>query len=132
MEQITELIITKKQTLAKFIMVGLITTSIDFAISLFLYQFIHLGPSIASTISFTIAAFFNFSLNNSFTFNTNDRSYFQKMIVFYEIACGGLLINYTLISLLTQHSIDFLVSKIIVTSVVVIYNYFFQSKVTFK
>jgi putative flippase GtrA len=132
MEQLTELIITKKQTLAKFVMVGLITTSIDFVISLFLYQFIHLSPSIASTISFSIAAFFNFSLNNSFTFNTNDRSYFQKMIVFYEIACGGLLLNYTLISLLTQHNINFFIAKIMVTSVVVIYNYIFQSKVTFK
>jgi putative flippase GtrA len=136
----TRHIIKSKQTLARFIVVGLINTALDFGILLVLTHF-GLDKLVANVISSTIAFVFSFFANKKYTFQTTDTNVAREMLLFVIVTLTGLWVLQTFVIWLTtplavtilhNTSVALVASKLIATVVSMTWNYVLYSKLVFK
>lgn len=139
-KNITRRIIKSKQTLTRFIVVGLINTALDFGILLVLTHF-GLDKLVANVISSTIAFVFSFFANKKYTFQTTDTNVAREMLLFVIVTLTGLWVLQTFVIWLTtplavtilhNTSVALVASKLIATVVSMTWNYVLYSKLVFK
>ncbi len=117
----------------KFIMVGVINTILDISIFVTLIYFFGTQNVILFNIfSYSVGIICSFFLNGKFTFN--DKNLFiTKFIKLYLSSSFGMLINTLIIFItITLFGMNVILSKIIATIIVVMYNYFICKNYIFE
>ena len=119
------------QKFFRFACVGGIATAVQYCILTALVIFSHLDPVWASGIGFTASSLINYLLNYRFTFNST-KSHTKTAPIFIFLSLSGLSINTATMWALTQlENIHFLLAQIVSTGVVLIFNFWGNSKWTF-
>ena len=113
-----------------FGIVGIIATVIDF---LFLYLFrdiCHLPLLFSNTLSFCISVIYNYWASMTFVFDVNkDKSKKRNFVLFIIFSVIGLILNDIIVWFVSEKlSIYYLISKVIATIIVMIFNFITRKK----
>jgi len=119
--------------LFKYAIVGVSGTAIDFIVLYLLVEYVHLNLFVSATISFILAASNNFILNKLWTFASRSKNYKKLYIKYLIVAVVGLLITVSLMYILTNLlGLWYMLSKVLATLVVLIWNFLGNKFWTFK
>lgn len=114
----------------RFGIVGFIATIIDFVCLYIFKEFLNFNVILANTLSFTISVIYNYIASIKYVFDV-DKNKNRKIqfIVFIVFSVLGLILNNLILYLLTDKlNIYYLISKIIATLFVMIFNYVTRKK----
>ena len=125
---------------AKFAMVGLLNTAIDFCIFYVLINYTYLNHengivylALAHIISFCVAVINSYILNKYWTFKSDDKDVTVQFSKFMGVSIVGLILSTAILTLLVTYA-DFneLVAKVAAIIIVLFWNYFANKFWTFK
>lgn len=111
--------------LAKFGVVGIVATIIDFGIMNLLHYGAHLDILFANTAGFVVSLIFNYVASMKFVFENKDgMSRRREFIIFVVLSVIGLILNDGIVLTLNKGlSVEANVAKIAATALVMIYNF---------
>ena len=109
----------------KFIIVGGIATLIDWIIYYMLNSIFNINPLISNIFSFSISLIYNYIASVKWVFNVSKKKNKKRIFMeFIILSVVGLLISEFLIWLLVDKlSINSMISKIISTAIVMVFNF---------
>ena len=111
--------------IAKFGIVGIFATVIDFAILIVLTELFGVDTVVSATISFSISVVFNYLASMRYVFKHRDGlSRQREFAVFLVLSMVGLIINDVMMWMGTEFtSVDYRIVKVVATFVVMIWNF---------
>ena len=113
------------QQLAKFVIVGVINTAIDWILYFILDEFFHINPLIANIFSFTASTTYSYFASMSWVFHPTRektrRRLFVEFVILNLIALG--LTEILLFVMIDQFAWDSMLAKIISTFITMIFNF---------
>ena len=114
----------------KFSIVGGIATIIDFAFLYIFKEFLNINIIIANTLSFIISVTYNYIASITWVFDVNkNKNKNIQFILFILFSVVGLIINNIILYILTDKlNIYYLISKVIATIIVMIFNFVTRKK----
>ena len=114
----------------KFGIVGVVATIIDFVFLYVFKDFCHFNTLISNTLSFCISVIYNYWASIKWVFDINKEKNPQKnFIVFILFSIIGLILNDLIMWIATDNlNIYYMISKIIATSIVMIFNFITRKK----
>ena len=109
----------------KFIIVGGIATLIDWIIYYILNSVFNINPLISNIFSFSLSLIYNYIASVKWVFNVSKKKNKKRIFMeFIILSVVGLLISEFLIWLLVDKlSINSMISKIISTAIVMVFNF---------
>jgi putative flippase GtrA len=109
----------------KFIIVGGTATIIDWAVYYVLYNFLRVNPLIANILSFTVSVIYNYIASVKWVFDVNkEKSKIKMVIEFLVFSVIGLLLSELLLWIFIDIlSINAMISKIVSTAIVMVFNF---------
>jgi dolichyl-phosphate beta-glucosyltransferase len=120
----------------RYIVVGSITTSVDFLLFFISYKYLLFSVNVSVFIAFIGALVFSFIANKLWTFKDNNlekKWSLQQFLKFFFVATTGLLLSIFLMKILTDIlNIDELISKMLTSGMLFIWNFIMNSFWTFK
>lgn len=113
------------EQILKFGLVGILCFVIDYGLMIFLTEVLSINYLVSSGISFTVSVIVNYILSLKYVFKTKeDNNKFVEFLIFIILSVIGLGINQILMWLCVDKlNIFYMISKIGVTGVVMIYNF---------
>ena len=116
--------------IVKFSIVGGIATIIDFTCLYIFKEFLNLNIILANTLSFIISVTYNYIASITWVFDVNkNRNKNVQFILFIVFSIVGLIINNIILYILTDKlNIYYLISKVIATIIVMIFNFVTRKK----
>ena len=114
----------------KFSIVGGIATIIDFAFLYIFKEFLNIDVIIANTLSFIISVTYNYIASITWVFDTNkNKNKKVQFVLFVIFSIVGLIINNIILYILTDKlNIYYLISKVVATLIVMIFNFITRKK----
>ncbi|EJW91615.1 GtrA family protein, partial [gut metagenome] len=111
--------------LAKFGVVGVAATVIDFGVMNLLHYALHLDILIANTAGFTISLVFNYAASMKFVFEHRDgMSRRREFAIFVVLSIVGLLLNDGIVLALNKGlQLEANIAKVAATALVMVYNF---------
>lgn len=124
---------------ARFALVGVLNTAVDFSILFILVHFAHTPTIIANIISTSIALSVSFLLNKRSVFGNTEAHTPKQIILFVVVTLSGLwilqsIVIYSVTAWLQQvlpQNVVLLVAKLIATLFSLTWNYLWYSRVVF-
>lgn len=117
----------------KYCIGGGLAFFIDIAGLYFFTEFFGLWYILSATLSFVLAAIFNYLFQRFITFKSQDKNYVKQFVLFVVIALVGLLINNSILYILVEFfGLWYMFAKVIAAGVVLIWNFWANKKFTFK
>lgn len=117
----------------KFGLVGFSGVFVDFGITWFTKEKLHIQKYIANAIGFSSAASSNYFLNRVWTFESTNPRVMAEYTEFFVISLIGLGINTLVLWLLvSRFRINFYVAKIFAIAVVTVWNFLANALITFN
>lgn len=109
----------------KFVIVGGTATIIDWIIYYLLYNFLHIPPLIANILSFSVSVIYNYIASVKWVFDVNQEKSKKRMFIEFMIfSILGLLLSELLLWILIDLlSINAMISKIVATAIVMVFNF---------
>lgn len=115
-----------------FVFVGVICYLIGILLLMFFVELVQLEVNLANLISSTITIFICYLLNVKFVFKSGRHSRSKEILAFYVFSFLGLLLNITLMFLMTKYlPIWYVISKTVVTAVVAVFNFTTRKRFVF-
>ena len=114
---------TKYKRIIKFSIIGLSGTVIDFSVLTLLVELAGFNILIANAISFIFGATNNFVWNKFWTFRNKERKFRKQFFKYLTVAFIGLIINTALMHLFITLGLHYLIAKVVIAAIVVIWNY---------
>lgn len=113
-----------------FGIVGFIATIIDFVFLYIFKEYFNLPIILSNTLSFIISVIYNYWASLTFVFDVNkEKDKRKNFIIFIIFSVIGLIINDIIIWIITEFTnIHYLISKIIATIIVMIFNFITRKK----
>ena len=113
------------EQIMKFGIVGVLCFAIDYVLMIFLTEVFGISYLISSGISFSVSVIVNYKLSLKFVFKTDEnRNKIIEFIIFVVLSVIGLGINQVLMWICVDKlHIFYMISKIGVTAVVMVYNF---------
>ena len=113
-----------------FGIVGFTATIIDFVFLYIFKEYFDLSVILANTISFILSVIYNYWASLTFVFDVNkEKDKRKNFIIFIIFSVIGLIINDIIIWIITEFTnIHYLISKIIATIIVMIFNFITRKK----
>lgn len=133
--QLSQLYPLKLRRFMKYCIVGLSGVFINMFFLWFFTEILRLPYLIASPIAIELAIINNFSLNNCWTFkgNTNKSPVLIKLAKFNTISMGGLLVNMTILFMLTEFlQLYYLLSNLTAILAATLWNYLLNVSYTWQ
>ncbi len=125
-------VINNWQQLWRYGLVGLSSAIIDFGILYLLTEALGFHYLWSATISFIVAASYNYYLNKTWTFKAGGKLS-KQVSIFLLIAGSGVLLNNLILYLLVEQAHWwYIYAKIIATGIVTIGNFIGNKYLTFK
>ena len=132
---IKELLIKYKEIIS-YLFFGVLTTAVDFVSYYTLTRFLHLEEGFSNVLAQFIAILFAYITNKLFVFEdkTND---FKSLIIqfgkFFSLRLVTLVLNSVMfIVMIDKLRVNDIVTKVIVSVIVIILNYVFSKLIVFK
>lgn len=117
----------------RYIIIGGLTTLINFIIYDALIYGLHLHWSVANTFAWAGAVIFAFITNKKIVFKNESSSLWKEIISFTSLRFATLVCENILLFIFIQSmSVNEMISKLIVSVVTIILNYVFCKKIIFK
>ena len=113
------------QQLAKFVIVGVINTAIDWILYFVLDEFFHVNPLIANIFSFTASTTYSYFASMSWVFlPTREKSRCRLFVEFVILNCISLVLTEILLfAMIDRLGFDSMLAKIISTFITMIFNF---------
>ena len=109
--------------LLKFSIVGVIATFIDF-LSLFLFkEYCGFSVLLASFLAYVVSSVINYLLSTRWVFKSNVLSEHNKIIIFIIISLIGVILNELIMYFGELVSIYYMMTKVISTIVLLVFNF---------
>lgn len=109
--------------LIKFGFVGIISTVVDFAVLIILKEIFNINVILAAGISFSVSVCVNYILSMKYVFKGKDIEKWKEFIIFVVLSIIGLGVNELVMWLGESINIYYILTKILATAVVMIYNF---------
>lgn len=122
----------------KYMGVGIIGTLVDMGLLYFLVSFLDVYYLYGNVLSYSTGAVINFYLNKRYTFNNKYKKVHFQLLSFAVVTAGGWMISEVLLYILVDNlfknssNATVMLSKVIATLIVVVYNYIVNKRTTFK
>lgn len=108
----------------KFGLVGGTAFVIDYVLLYFCTEFLHIHYLISSIISFTVSVIFNYILSVKWVFNVKKKQDVKDFVIFIILSVIGLEINSLIMYVMVEKfGVYYMLSKIVSTAVVMVYNF---------
>lgn len=129
------------QRFARFTVVGVAGTLVDFTTLILLKEVIGLPLLLANTLSYSAGLVNNFTLNRLWTYpDARTKAFWMQFGQFFIVSTIGLLINNGIVALLStplgqalaQRQIGYIAAKLVATVIVVFWNFFINRHWTFN
>lgn len=113
------------QQIAKFGVVGVIATVIDFGVMNLLHYGLRFDILISNTSGFIISVVFNYLASMKYVFrHRDDMSRRREFIIFFVLSVIGLFLNDAIVVALNQGlSFEANIAKVFATAIVMVYNF---------
>ncbi|NBC04814.1 MAG: GtrA family protein [Bacteroidetes bacterium] len=118
------------QTFIKYGIVGFSGFCIDFSVTIFLKEKLHIHRYISNSCGFTVAASTNWFLNRIWTFASDNPRLLLEYGSFFAISLIGLGINNGFLYLFEKR-MNFYPAKVFAIGVTVVWNFFANYYITF-
>ena len=116
----------------KFSLVGFSGVFVDFGTTFVCKEILKIQKYVANTCGFVLAATTNYFMNRVWTFHSTNPNIMLEFSRFFFIALIGLGMNLLIIWTMTgKFKVNFYVSKLIATLVVVLWNFLINAYYTF-
>ena len=114
----------------KFIIIGGIATLIDFIFLYIFKEFLNMDVIIANTLSFIISVTYNYIASIVWVFDINkEKNKKIQFILFILFSIFGLVLNNIILYILTDiFNMYYLISKVVATFIVMIFNFITRKK----
>lgn len=110
--------------IVKFSIVGIIATLIDYGLLYICTDYLKIYYLISSIISFIVSVIINYILSIKWVFDVKKKQTFKEFVIFIFLSIIGLLINQFILYFCTDIvNIYYMLSKLISTLIVMIYNF---------
>ena len=111
--------------LAKFVIVGVITTLIDWGIYYILCYVVDINPLIAQLFSFTFSTIASFYMNTLWVFNTTKGKTKRRLIIEFFLFSGCALgISTVLLYIfIYKCNMNDMLAKVVTTAITMVFNY---------
>ena len=129
MKKIKELVKNKLLVqIIKFVIVGGIATIIDWVIYYILYNYFNMEPLLANIISYAISTVYNYLASVKYVFDVKERNK-KTFIIFITFSLIGLgLSELLLYMMINKLMLNKMISKILSTIIVMIFNFTTRKK----
>ena len=108
----------------KFGLVGGTAFVIDYVLLYFCTEFLHIHYLISSIISFTVSVIFNYILSIKWIFDVKKKQDVKDFVIFIILSVIGLGINSLIMYVMVEKfGVYYMLSKIVSTAVVLVYNF---------
>ena len=109
----------------KFVIVGGISTVIDYIIFFILHDILKWNTIISNVLGFTVSVIYNYIASIKWVFDVNkDNDQKKQFIIFITLSIIGLIINtgivYVCVDIIKLYS---LIGKVIATAIVMVFNF---------
>ncbi|MBC7984885.1 MAG: GtrA family protein [Candidatus Obscuribacterales bacterium] len=119
------------QRFVMFVGVGAVGTAAHFAVLLAFVEIFSLNPTLSSACGFVVGAVVNYLLNYRFTFDSN-RRHIETAPRFATVAAIGGVLNVVIVHFGTETlSMNYIVSQVVSTGMVLVFNFVANSLWTF-
>ena len=116
-----------------FLFVGIVSSLVDIGLLFCLCEYGELGYNTAVVLAYCTGILVSYSLNRILTFHDSSRNYLAQFSTFAGISISCLFLNITIIWLLVELAgFNYLVAKIVATACAFFWNYYGQSRITFR
>jgi len=116
----------------KFSLVGFSGVVVDFGITFVAKEFFRIQKYIANAIGFATAATTNYMLNRVWTFNSQNPDIASEFSRFFLIALIGLGLNMLIVWAMNGRlKVNFYLSKLVATFMVMVWNFLINAYFTF-
>jgi len=117
----------------KYCIGGGMSLLIDVGLLYVFTDFLHIHYLISATLSFIIAASYNYTFQKVLTFKNKDQNCLKQFMSFVAIALIGLGLNIILLKIQVEwFGIWYILAKIIAAAIVLIWNFLANKFFTFK
>lgn len=107
-----------------FLVVGTLSFIIDYSVLFTLTEFIGIFYLLAAAIAFLISVIFNFYFSMRFVFDAKDMNQKEQFLIFITTSILGLALNEGgLLVFVENVGIDYKISKLIMTVIVMVFNF---------
>lgn len=124
-----------QEIFVKFLKFGVVGTSgaaVDFGTTWLLKEKLHVNRYFANSTGFALAVISNYTLNRLWTFESHTPSVAMEFSMFLIAALVGLGLNNGIIYVLNERNkVNFYLSKVIATGVVMLWNFWANYTFTF-
>lgn len=107
----------------KFGIVGGIAFVIDYGILYCLTEYVGINSLISAAISFIVSVIFNYVASIKWVFDVNRKQTSKDILIFFILSTIGLLINELIIYIGNNLNIYYMISKLVATFIVMVYNF---------
>lgn len=108
----------------KFGLVGGTAFVIDYVLLYFCTEFLHIHYLISSIISFIVSVIFNYILSIKWIFDVKKKQDVKDFVIFIILSVIGLGINSLIMYVMVEKfGVYYMLSKIVSTAVVMVYNF---------
>ena len=120
---------TLVKQLIRFGIVGVIATIIDYVILYLLTEYLDVYYLMSSTISFIISLIVNYLLSIYWVFAVKKKQTIKEVMLFIILSVIGLIVNQLILYIGTNiFNLYYMMSKLIATILVMIYNFITRKK----
>lgn len=109
--------------LLKFSIVGVIATFIDFLILYLFKEYCGFSVLLASFLAYVVSSVINYLLSTRWVFKSNVLSEHYKIIIFIIISLIGVILNELIMYFGELVSIYYMITKVISTIVLLVFNF---------
>ena len=132
-KEITKKILTKEVIL--YVVFGVLTTLVNIGSFYVMTKFLHWNDNISNIIAITLAVLFAYITNKDLVFHSKAENFKEKLNEFIKFIAGRaftMVIEFVGGAILFETAIPEMISKLFVTVVVVILNFFISKFFAFK
>ena len=115
---------------SRFFAVGVVSTLVDW--TAFYVFSIYLNYIVALIIGILLGGIVNYILNKMYSFKSETRKYAQQYGVHLSITVFSIVVSSGLVFLLVENDINKLVARVIVTFIMLFFNYLLHSGLTYN
>jgi putative flippase GtrA len=116
---------------AKFLAVGAIATSVDFALFYYFFNALQLHIVLANLLSYSAGMIVGFFLNRAWTFSDSESRSKKRIIFSLLFGYLGLMLNTSIVAL-SAHFMDEMLAKCVGVFVIIFFNYITQKRFVFR
>ena len=123
----------RQEHLIWFFFVGAVASLVDIGLLYSLCDGLGIWYVPATALSYSAGILVSYILNKFLTFHDHSCGYLQQLATFATISVSCLIMNVGIIWLLVEAaSLNYLIAKVIATACAFFWNYYGQSRITFR